>query len=186
MRSAGLRYRTEIKYTMNIQKTFYTVMLLALLAYFVQGCQKQPDEIKYDTSNNKDAVKTQFKKQGEVYFQDSLKNLRKKIDVEIAENEETRHLGLMFRENMKEEEGMLFLFPAEEYQSFYMKNTIMPLDIIFVNAKKQIVKIHRNTTPYSEASLPSMKPSIYVVEVNAGFTEKYKIQEGDIIDWRKF
>jgi uncharacterized membrane protein (UPF0127 family) len=92
----------------------------------------------------------------------------------------------MFRENMKEEEGMLFLFPAEEYQSFYMKNTIMPLDIIFVNAKKQIVKIHKNTTPYSEASLPSMKPSIYVVEVIAGFTDKYKIQEGDIIDWRKF
>ncbi len=161
-------------------------MLFVLAAFLSQGCQKQPDEIKYDTSNNKDAAKTQFKKQGEVFFQDSLKNLRKKIDVEIAENEETRHLGLMFRENMKEEEGMLFLFPAEEYQSFYMKNTIMPLDIIFVNAKKHIVKIHKNTTPYSEASLPSMKPAIYVVEVNAGFTDKYKIQEGDVIDWRKF
>lgn len=171
---------------MNTQKTYFIVLMLAMLAYFVSGCQKQPDEIKYDTTNNKDAAKTQFKKQGEVYFQDSLKNLRKKIDVEIAENEETRHLGLMFRENMKEEEGMLFLFPAEEYQSFYMKNTIMPLDIIFVNAKKHIVKIHKNTTPYSEASLPSLKPAMYVVEVIAGFTDKYKIQEGDIIDWRKF
>ena len=171
---------------MNNHSKIYAALLITVLAWLVSACQKQPDEIKYDTSNNRDASKTQFKKQGEVYFQDSLKNLRKKIDVEIAENEETRHLGLMFRESMKEEEGMLFLFPAEEYQSFYMKNTIMPLDIIFVNAKKQIVKIHRNTTPYSEASLPSMKPSIYVVEVIAGFTDKYKIQEGDVIDWRKF
>ncbi len=162
------------------------LLLLVSVMIFLSSCQKQPDEIKYDTTNNKDAAKTQFKKQGEVFFQDSLKNLRKKIDVEIAENEETRHLGLMFRENMKEDEGMLFLFPAEEYQSFYMKNTVMPLDIIFVNAKKQIVKIHKNTTPYSEASLPSLKPAKYVVEVIGGFTDKYKLQEGDIIDWRKF
>ena len=171
---------------MNNRKRTYTAIMILVITWFSTACQKQPDEIKYDTTNNKDASKTQFKKQGEVYFQDSLKNLRKKIDVEIAENEETRHLGLMFRENMKEDEGMLFLFPAEEYQSFYMKNTVMPLDIIFVNAKKQIVKIHKNTTPYSEASLPSLKPAKYVVEVIGGFTDKYKLQEGDIIDWRKF
>jgi len=160
----------------------FTAVLLLVLA----SCQKDPGEIKVDTVNNKDASKIQFKKQGEVYFQDSLKNLKKKIDVEIAETEETRHLGLMYRENMPEEQGMLFLFPAEEFQSFYMKNTIMPLDIMFVNSKKQIVKIHRRTEPFSEKSLPSMKPSMYVVEVNAGFSEKFGIKEGDHIDWRKY
>lgn len=91
----------------------------------------------------------------------------------------------MYRENMQEDQGMLFIFPVEEYQSFYMKNTIMPLDIMFVNSKKQIVKIHKNTTPYSEKSLPSFNPAVYVVEVNAGFSDKFGIKEGSYIDWRR-
>lgn len=162
------------------------ILLILIAAVLIYSCQKQPDEIKVDTVNNKDASKIQFKKQGEVYFQDSAKKLLKKIDVEIAETEETRHLGLMFRDNMQEDQGMLFLFPDEEYQSFYMKNTLIPLDIMFINSKKQIVKIHRNAVPYSEKSLPSMNPSIYVVEVNAGFADKYNIKEGSHIDWRKY
>lgn len=168
------------------KKTALIILISFITSFYFSACQKDPGEIKVDTVNNKDASKIQFKKQGEVYFQDSLKNLKKKIDVEIAETEETRHLGLMFRENMPEDQGMLFLFPAEEFQSFYMKNTIMPLDIMFVNSKKQIVKIHRRTEPFSEKSLPSMKPSMYVVEVNAGFSDKYNIKEGDHIDWRKY
>lgn len=168
------------------KNTALIILICFISSFYFSACQKDPGEIKVDTVNNKDASKIQFKKQGEVYFQDSLKNLKKKIDVEIAETEETRHLGLMFRENMPEDQGMLFLFPAEEFQSFYMKNTIMPLDIMFVNSKKQIVKIHRRTEPFSEKSLPSMKPSMYVVEVNAGFSDKYNIKEGDHIDWRKY
>ena len=170
----------------KVKNTLFIIILSVIASFYFSACQKDPGEIKVDTVNNKDASKIQFKKQGEVYFQDSLKNLKKKIDVEIAETEETRHLGLMFRENMPEDQGMLFLFPAEEFQSFYMKNTIMPLDIMFVNSKKQIVKIHRRTEPFSEKSLPSLKPSMYVVEVNAGFSDKFNIKEGDHIDWRKY
>lgn len=158
---------------------------IILFAFISFSCQKEPENIKFDTSNQKETVKIQFKKQGEVYFQDSLKNLVKKIDAEIADNDNERHLGLMYREGMNEDQGMLFLFPNEEPQSFYMKNTVMPLDIIFINSKKQIVKIHKNTTPYSEKSLPSLKPSQYVVEVIAGFTDKFKIKEGSYIDWRR-
>jgi uncharacterized membrane protein (UPF0127 family) len=164
---------------------FPVISIVLLFAVIISSCQKQPEDIKIDTANNKDAGKIQFKKQGEVTFHDSTKNMLKKFDVEIAETEETRHLGLMFRENMQEDQGMLFIFPNEEYQSFYMKNTIMPLDIIFINSKKQIVKIHRSTTPYSEKSLPSLKPAMYVVELNAGTADKYKIKEGDYIEWRK-
>jgi len=170
-------YRTKVKLV------FILISLIFLFTNLV--CQKEPDDIKVDTSNQKDAGKIQFKKQGEVYFQDSMKNLKKKIDVEIAETDETRHLGLMYRENMQEDQGMLFIFPVEDIESFYMKNTVMPLDIIFINAKKQIIKIHRNTVPYSEKSLPSYKPAMYVVEVNAGFTDKFKIKEGTYIDWRR-
>jgi uncharacterized membrane protein (UPF0127 family) len=170
----------------KLNKTRSALILLSCLFLFVNVvCQKEPEDIKIDTSNQKDSGKIKFKKQGEVSFQDTMKNLITKIDVEIAETDDTRHLGLMYRENMQENQGMLFIFPDEDFESFYMKNTIIPLDIIFINAKKQIVKIHKNTVPYSEKSLPSLKPSMYVVEVNAGFTDKYKIKEGEFIDWRR-
>jgi len=159
---------------------FITITLLV----YITSCQKEP-EIKTDTTEQKDAHLTAFKKQGEVFFQDSLKNLVKKVDVEIADSDAARHLGLMFREGMNEDQGMLFIFPKEEPQSFYMKNTVLPLDIIFVNASKKIVKIHSDTEPFSEKSLPSVKPALYVVEVNAGFTKKFGIKEGSQIDWRR-
>jgi uncharacterized membrane protein (UPF0127 family) len=160
------------------------IIPLILLAMIFVTCQKNQD-VKTDTTDEKDVTKTKFKKQGEVFFQDSIKNLIKKIDVEIAETDDARHLGLMFREGMTEDQGMLFIFQNEEEQGFYMKNTVMPLDIIFVNSKKQIVKIHKNTQPLSEKDLPSVKPALYVVEVIAGFTDKYKIKEGSYIDWRR-
>jgi uncharacterized membrane protein (UPF0127 family) len=166
-----------------IKKTY--LIIFSLLILFFSACQKQGEDVKIDTSNQKDAEKIKFTKMGEVYFQDSLKTLKKKIDVEIADNDEKRHLGLMYRENMKEEEGMLFIFPQEEPQGFYMRNTIISLDIIFINSKKKIVKIHKKTEPFSEKDLPSGKPTLFVVEVNAGFTDKFGIKEGDYIDWRR-
>jgi uncharacterized membrane protein (UPF0127 family) len=163
---------------------FSTVFLFCSLFFINVVCRKE-DSPKIDTTRKPENISIQFVKMGEVYFQDRNKSLIKKVDVEIAENDEKRHQGLMFRDKMAEEQGMLFIFPIEEQQGFYMKNTILPLDIIFVNSKKQIVKIHKNTTPFSETSLPSVKPALYVVEVNAGFTDKYKIMEGDLIDWRR-
>jgi hypothetical protein len=162
------------------KKYLFPVLLLFISLNLV--CKKDEPEIQ---TNHKQNQTIQFVKQGEVYFQDNSKNLRIKIDVEIAETDEKRRLGLMFREKMDELQGMLFIFQDDEEQGFYMKNTILPLDIIFCNSKKQIVKIHKNTIPYSEKTLPSGKPSLYVVEVNAGFCDRHGIKEGDYIDWRK-
>ena len=108
------------------------------------------------------------------------------IDVEFAEDEADRQMGLMFRDKMEEHQGMLFVFENEEVRSFWMKNTVLPLDIIFINAKSEIVTIHKSTTPYSEGSYASTKPAKYVVEVNAGFTDKYKVSVGNKIAWRRF
>jgi uncharacterized membrane protein (UPF0127 family) len=94
-------------------------------------------------------------------------------------------MGLMFRKSMDDAKGMLFIFDKSEEHSFWMKNTVMSLDIIFINENKEIVKIHKNTKPFSTESLPSIKPSMYVVEVQAGFTDKYGIKEGDKIDFSK-
>jgi uncharacterized membrane protein (UPF0127 family) len=167
------------------EKKFLIFFLLAFLFFTNVVCKRDTDSPPIDTTKKKEAPSIPFVKQGEVYFQDKDKKLLKGIDVEIAETDETRHRGLMFRDKMEETQGMLFIFPDAEQQSFYMKNTLIPLDIIFISPKKEIIKIYKNTTPLSEKDLPSLKPSTYVVEVIGGFTDKFGIKEGDFIDWRR-
>ncbi|MCX7798152.1 MAG: DUF192 domain-containing protein [Melioribacter sp.] len=126
-----------------------------------------------------------FTKEGELTFVNNKGQMISKLDIEIADDDEQRMTGLMYRYKMEENQGMLFIFPYETLQSFWMKNTILPLDMIFINSKLEIVKIHKNTIPYSEQSYSSEKPAQYVVEVNAGYTDKYGIKEGDKIVWRR-
>ena len=123
-----------------------------------------------------------FTKEGEVVFISGGAAI-KKIDVEVADNEADRNRGLMYRPYMPDSVGMLFIFEQSEPQSFWMKNTIIPLDILYVNENKEIVYIHKNTTPYSEQSLPSYENAQYVVEVNGGFTDRYGIKVGDSISF---
>ncbi len=126
-----------------------------------------------------------FVKEGELAFTKPGGEAISEIDIEIADNNDQRAMGLMFRTEMKEDQGMLFIFPYETEQSFWMKNTVLSLDIIFVNANFEIVKIHHNTTPFSELSYPSEKPAQYVVEVNAGYSNKLGLKEGDKIFFRR-
>lgn len=124
-----------------------------------------------------------FTKEGELIFSDSLGNTKTKIDIEIADDEYQRQLGLMNRKEMNENQGMLFIFPRQDYLSFWMRNTLISLDMIFVDESKTVVTIHKNTKILSDTSYPSSKPAKYVVEVVAGFTDKHNIQIGDKIDW---
>lgn len=124
----------------------------------------------------------QFKKDGELSFLSKEKETEiKKIDIEIADNDRTRMIGMMCRRSMDDNKGMFFVFPESAPQSFWMKNTLISLDILFIDEKKEIVKIHKKTIPLSEKSLPSVKNSMYVVEVASGFTDRYGIKEGDKI-----
>ncbi|MEM8896895.1 MAG: DUF192 domain-containing protein [Bacteroidota bacterium] len=124
----------------------------------------------------------QFKKEGELDFiSSSTGEVIKHIDLEIAENDTERAQGLMFRKSMEESRGMLFIFETEEVQGFWMRNTLISLDIIYVNAALEIVKIQRRTQPLSEVSLTSDFPAQYVVEVVGGYCTKHNIQEGDQI-----
>ncbi|GIJ94166.1 DUF192 domain-containing protein [Capnocytophaga stomatis] len=112
-------------------------------------------------------------------------NLLKKIDVEFADTPEETSLGLMYRKGMDENQGMLFIFPEEEMRSFYMKNTEFPLDIIYLDAQKQVVSIAKRAKPYDETSLPSEKPAMYVLEINGGLSDKWGIEAGDTITFEK-
>lgn len=108
-------------------------------------------------------------------------NVLKIIDVEYANTPEERNLGLMYRKSMAENQGMLFLFPEEEFRSFYMKNTEIPLDIIYLDKDKKIVSIAKNAKPFDETSLPSEAPAMYVLEINGGLSDKWQLEKGDEI-----
>ena len=122
-------------------------------------------------------------KEGNLTFTDSLNNPITKIDIEIADNDDDRQNGLMYRKSMETNQGMLFIFPLQEMQSFWMRNTLLPLDMIFVNADKKIITIHKNTKILSDQSYASTEPAQYVVEVCAGFSDKYSLKPGDKINW---
>ncbi len=107
------------------------------------------------------------------------------IAIEIAETDSARQRGLMERTHLPERSGMLFIFEQEEIQGFWMANTPLSLDIIFVNRDSQIVSIAKYTRPYSSETISSQYPARFVVEVPAGFTDTYGLLEGDRIRWRR-
>ena len=108
------------------------------------------------------------------------------IDIEIAETDSARERGMMQREGFpNDRSGMLFLFPKEQPRSFWMSNTPVALDIIFVNADSQIVSIAKYTTPFSSEHYRSGDPAQFVVEVPAGFADSHGILEGNSIRWRR-
>lgn len=106
------------------------------------------------------------------------------VRVEVADTDETRQLGLMYRNELPESAGMLFVFPGERPRSFWMKNTPLPLDIVYIGADLRIVHIAERTTPYSTAPLPSLRPAKFVLEVHAGFCDARGIRVGDRIELR--
>ena len=123
----------------------------------------------------------QFVMQGELTFLKNDSTVITKIDIEIADDDAKRERGLMYRKQMMLNQGMLFIFAEESLQSFWMKNTWLPLDILYLDAQKKIVRIHENVAILSEQSIPSDFPAKYVVEVNAGFCALYNIQTGNIM-----
>ena len=106
-----------------------TITVLVAAFFIFNNCDDDPNDVNY----------YKFKKEGELTFTDSTGNSIVKIDIEIADNDYERQLGLMNRESMEELQGMLFIFPAERYQSFWMLNTLFSLDMIFINNNKEIV-----------------------------------------------
>lgn len=102
-----------------------------------------------------------------------------KFDVELALNDTERARGLMFREKLGPYEGMLFDFYREAPVSFWMKNTLIPLDMLFIAADGTIRSIHANAVPHSTDSIPSQFPVRAVLEINGGSARLLGIKPGD-------
>ncbi|MBI2654054.1 DUF192 domain-containing protein [Candidatus Woesearchaeota archaeon] len=156
----------------NFVKIFAKKMVIFLIFFiliFLTNCTKN-FEIK-ETGNYK-----------QIFINNGEKTI--KINAEIADDNEERMNGLMFRKNLDENEGMLFVFDNEEVQIFWMKNTLIPLDMIFINENLEIVGI-KHAVPCEKEPCgiyQSEKPAKYVLEVNGNFTIKNKIKIGDRIN----
>jgi uncharacterized protein len=101
------------------------------------------------------------------------------FQVEVADTNEERAKGLMFRTEMPKDVGMLFDFQSEQPVFFWMKNTYLPLDMIFIRANGIIARIEANTVPLSERTVPSGSPVRYVLELNAGRAAEIGLKAGD-------
>ena len=98
--------------------------------------------------------------------------------VEVADTAETRARGLMFRKTMDDDNGMLFVYPRQRPVAFWMKNTFIPLDMIFVDETGVVKSVHANAIPHDTTAIPSGAPVQYVVEINAGLAATKGIAEG--------
>jgi uncharacterized protein len=106
--------------------------------------------------------------------------------VEVMTNDEERARGLMYRRELPEGRGMLFDFKSEQPVSFWMKNTYIPLDMIFIRADGRILSIAENTEPLSERLVPSGGPVLGVLEVIGGTAKKLGIAPGDRVSYPIF
>lgn len=154
-----------------------TFFLAFIISGFLFSCG---DETK---DSSIEVPEIEFKKDGELYLLKQGDTI-KKVDIEIADTDYERQTGLMYRESMEQDQGMLFIYPNEAPRSFYMKNTYIALDIIFYDKDSIAVSFQENAKPLDETSLPSEKPAQFILELNAGKVKQWNIELGDKIDFK--
>lgn len=147
---------------------FLSLTFFALLLFF-QGCT--------------DSVKSKLPT---VLGSFSLKGVEYQFSFEIASTQEQRELGLMYRSTLEESDGMIFVYPNSSYRSFWMKNTQIPLDIIFLDSNFKVLTIRKNCTPYTLNPRDSGEnASQYVVELKGGISDKIGLIEGSVLTLEK-
>lgn len=167
-------------------KKIVTIILIILLLFgglistgILNFSKNSTESVTENTTDNSTIPEPSFKKEGELTF---LKN-QEKLTIEIADNEAETTQGLMYRRTMPDSCGMVFIFADSQPRNFWMKNTYLPLDILFLDESKKIVTIQANRTPFSEEQIPSFEEAKYVLEVNAGYCKRKGIQKGDMVKW---
>ncbi len=126
-----------------------------------------------------------FQHEGDLWILPSEMHDSLYVKLELAESNSEMMQGLMYRDSMAENEGMLFIYSYIQPMNFWMKNTHIPLDLIFIAEDGTIVDLAEDTTPFSEKSIISSILSRFVLEVNAGFCKKNYIIIGDRVKWER-
>lgn len=99
--------------------------------------------------------------------------------IEVATTDQERALGLMFRRSLPENSGMLFIYDPPQSATMWMKNTLIPLDMVFISAEGKVHRIESNTEPFSTTVIPSEGEVVGVLELNAGEADKIGLKRGD-------
>jgi uncharacterized membrane protein (UPF0127 family) len=157
-------------------KAFLKYSLYCLALTFLSHCKEAKP------AKTEDKVVVSFKKEGVLTIKKAdSDSIIKTLDIEIAEDAYETQTGLMYRTQLETNQGMLFIFPDSQIRSFYMKNTKIALDIIYIDADKTIVSVQKNAKPFDETSLPSAAPAKYVLEINGGLFDTWQLEVGDLI-----
>lgn len=156
-----------------------TLLALLLTAALTAGCQGQRGDLP--------TIRTEapFRTDGSLSFVRPSGDTVATIDIEIAETDEARHRGMMGRRSLPAQSGMLFIMDDVDTSGFWMRNTPLPLDIIFVAPDSQIINIAERTTPYSDDVIYPEAPKKYVVEVRAGYSDRLGLDDSTRIRWTR-
>lgn len=107
------------------------------------------------------------------------------LDIEIADTDSTRNRGMMQRDGLPDDAGMLFIFEEESEQGFWMANTQIALDLIFVREDGTVLSLSKYVQPVSTETVRSNGPAMYVLEVEAGYSDSIGIIEGDVMAFER-
>lgn len=127
----------------------------------------------------------EFQKEGTLTFYEPDSTTLTTIDIEIADTEQERLRGLMGRRSLGYDKGMLFIFDSVDEEGMWMKNTPLPLDIVFVAPDSQVINIARRTTPFSETTIEPEAPKKFVVEVRARFANRFGLTDSTHVRWTR-
>jgi len=126
-----------------------------------------------------------FQKEGSLWLLGSENDTLEDLEIEIAESTEEIQYGMMYRKSMDPNTGMLFLMGDDQPRSFWMKNTYVPLDIIYINSKGKVVSIQKNAEPLTTKSLPSAAPAALVLEIAGGLSDQFGIDTATTVVWKR-
>jgi len=171
----------------KIEKGYYLIPLMITLFVFsdMYGCKEETYN-KIQPASIYQPHEIRFNKGGELTFINKDGKSIVTIDVEIPQTLEDISAGLMFRHTLPEKQGMLFEHDRFKARSFWMKNTYIPLDMVFADKTKNIIRIRENAVPLSQELVPIPEGTQYTIEVNSGFCRKYGIVAGDRVEIRSF
>ncbi|NKI27343.1 DUF192 domain-containing protein [Arenibacter sp. 6A1] len=156
---------------------FFTVIFFAF--FTLLSCKEQP-------KNVVERAPITFTKDGELsILKKDTETAYITFDIEISESEYETQTGLMYRSSMEDTQGMLFIFEDIAVRSFYMKNTEIPLDIIFIDENMHIVSFQKNAKPFDETGLTSTVPAKYVFEINSGLVDSHNLEVGDLVQFER-
>lgn len=137
------------------------------------------------SSDDSSSQAPSFQKEGTLTFYGEEGTSLKTIAVQIADTDAERKQGLMHRRSLGYDRGMLFLFDKADDSGMWMKNTPLPLDIVFIAPDSQVINIARRTTPFSETTIAPDAPNKFAVEVRAGFADRFGLTENSYIRWSR-